>query len=355
MYNWSAQLEKFTINFFLDTNILVYLIDETHPTLTAFIKSLSETPVVNLYASDYVFSEFIGVRKQENYYQRVIEKSREKGEKVNISEFIRHNRSYEINNYDYDTLKEDVKKKVDEEIEKVTREFRIEFLRNTNKHLIGPMKEVCLSTKISKEDSLVLVSSLFKEDEAIITGPVIILTNDGEFSKSANSSKEHIGSVLAVEGLLNPIVENVTSIGKVFKTQSCQNLMLEIADIDKCVADYLTAGMKSLFGDYYLGDTLMVNFKNAPQHTLGIDVKAKELNNGLYIVIISKDMDFIYCPRARADFHHGANSIGKVFVPKKDESYVSYACDKGDIVVDDDIFNRLNVEGNLVFIHPDSK
>ena len=79
MEKWSAQLEKFTINFFVDTNILVYLVDETRPTLTAFIKALSETPVVSLYASDYVFSEFIGVRKQENYFQSVIEKAREEG------------------------------------------------------------------------------------------------------------------------------------------------------------------------------------------------------------------------------------------------------------------------------------
>ena len=92
MEKWSAQLEKFTINFFLDTNILVYLVDDKYPSLTAFIKSLSEAPVVGLYASEYVLSEFIGVRKQEDYFQTVLEKAREKGTKINVSEFIRHNR-----------------------------------------------------------------------------------------------------------------------------------------------------------------------------------------------------------------------------------------------------------------------
>lgn len=354
MENWSAQLEKFTINFFVDTNILVYLVDGKYPSLTAFIKALSEAPVVGLYASEYVLSEFIGVRKQEDYFQAVIDKSRQEGKTINLSEFLRHNKTYEIKDYDYDSLKDVVKQKVDEEIDRVTHEFGITFLRNNNNLLVGPMKEVCLSTKISKEDSLVLVSSLFREKEEIITEPVILLTNDGDFCKYANLSKEYIGSVLAEEGLLNPGVEHVNTIGRVANCKKIRNLTQEIEDINKCVADYLTACMKELFGEYYIGNTLKVNFKNAPAHTLGIDVKAPELKNGLFIAIVSKDMDYIYCPRVQADFHKGLDSIGEKFVPQKDDSHVSFVCDTEEVVVSDEIFNRLNDDGNLVFIHPDS-
>ena len=354
MEKWSAQLEKFTINFFVDTNILVYLVDGKYPSLTAFIKALSEAPVVGLYASEYVLSEFIGVRKQEDYFQAVIDKSRQEGKTINLSEFLRHNKTYEIKDYDYDSLKDVVKQKVDEEIDRVTHEFGITFLRNNNNLLVGPMKEVCLSTKISKEDSLVLVSSLFREKEEIITEPVILLTNDGDFCKYANLSKEYIGSVLAEEGLLNPGVEHVNTIGRVANCKKIRNLTQEIEDINKCVADYLTACMKELFGEYYIGNTLKVNFKNAPAHTLGIDVKAPELKNGLFIAIVSKDMDYIYCPRVQADFHKGLDSIGEKFVPQKDDSHVSFVCDTEEVVVSDEIFNRLNDDGNLVFIHPDS-
>ena len=354
MEKWSAQLEKFTINFFVDTNILVYLVDGKYPSLTAFIKALSETPVVGLYASEYVLSEFIGVRKQEDYFQAVIDKSRQEGKTINLSEFLKHNKTYEIKDYDYDSLKDVVKQKVDEEIERVTREFGITFLRNNNNRLVGPMKEVCLSTKISKEDSLVLVSSLFQEKEVIITEPVILLTNDGDFCKYANLSKDYIGSVLAEEGLLNPGVEHVNTIGRVANCKTVKNLTQEIEDINKCAADYLTACMKELFREYYIGNTLKVNFKNAPEHTLGIDVKAPELKNGLFIAIVSKDMDYIFCPRAQADFHKGPNSIGDKFVPQKDDSHVSFVCYTEEVVVSDKIFNRLNDDGNLVFIHPDS-
>ncbi len=353
MEKWSARLEKFTINFFVDTNILCYLVDETRPTLTAFIKALADTPVVDLYASEYVFSEFIGVRKQENYFQAVIDKAREEGKKVNVSEFIKHNKKYEIKDYDYDTLKDVVKQKVDEETERVTREFGVTFLRNINKHLVSPVKEVCLSTKISKEDSLVLVSSLFKEDEEIITEPVILLTNDGDFCKFANKSKDFIGGVLEEEGLLNPNIEHMDTVGKEL-LKSHLNLSVPNANLDKCVADYLSACMKRFFKESYIGDTIKVNFKNAPEHTLGIDVKASELKNGLFIAIISKDVDYIYCPRAQADFHKGPDSIGEKFVPQKDDSHVSFVCDTEEVVVSDEIFNRLNDDGNLVFIHPDS-
>lgn len=81
MEKWSAQLEKFTINFFLDTNILVYLVDDKYPSLTAFIKSLSEAPVVGLYASEYVLSEFIGVRNRRIIFKQFLKKPVRKGQK----------------------------------------------------------------------------------------------------------------------------------------------------------------------------------------------------------------------------------------------------------------------------------
>ena len=64
----SARSERFQINFFLDTNILCYLIDNTFPTLTAFIKALKEMPVVQLYSSEYVLAELFEVRKKEDFF-----------------------------------------------------------------------------------------------------------------------------------------------------------------------------------------------------------------------------------------------------------------------------------------------
>ncbi len=68
MDKWSSPVEEFRINIFLDTNILVFLLDNTYPALTGFIKTLSEMSVVQLYSSEYVLSELIGLRKKERYF-----------------------------------------------------------------------------------------------------------------------------------------------------------------------------------------------------------------------------------------------------------------------------------------------
>ena len=65
-------------------------------------------------------------------------------------------------------------------------------------------------------------------------------------------------------------------------------------------------------------------------------------------------MDYFYCPRAQADFYKGPDSIGETFIPQKDDSHVSFLCDTDEVVVSDEIFNKINDDGNLVFIHPDS-
>lgn len=67
MKSWSTQIDTFKIKVFLDTNILCYLVDNTYPALTSFIDTLNKLPVVDIISSDFVLTEFIGVRKQEHY------------------------------------------------------------------------------------------------------------------------------------------------------------------------------------------------------------------------------------------------------------------------------------------------
>ncbi|KAA6319380.1 hypothetical protein EZS27_030720, partial [termite gut metagenome] len=54
MEAWShSPVKEFEITFFVDTNILSYLIDETYPLLNEFVKYLKESPVINLVSSEY--------------------------------------------------------------------------------------------------------------------------------------------------------------------------------------------------------------------------------------------------------------------------------------------------------------
>ena len=208
----SARSEKFQINFFLDTNILCYLIDNTFPTLTAFITALKEMPVVQLYSSEYVLAELFEVRKKEDYFHEVWERSKKDGKFINISSFIKYNKRYEIPDYEYEgDLAEAVKKKVNEDVEKITNEFNIDFLNSFNDRLLGPMKAICLSTKISREDSLVLVSSVYKNSIEEVSERVILLTGDKDFYKWATNSRAEIST--AFNPGKTPDIEHLDSLG----------------------------------------------------------------------------------------------------------------------------------------------
>ena len=215
MEKWSAQLEELRINIFLDTNILCYLIDNTYPALTGFVKRLSSMPIIQLYSSEYVLTELIEVRKKEDYFQTVMKQAKKDKRYINVSSFIKNNKKYDIPHYSYDgDLADSVVAKVNKDTNKVIKEYGISFDSKFNKDLLAPMKGVCLSSKISREDSLVLVSSLFRGEKAIFPGRVILLTNDELFEKWSDQAKQDISHVLIENGLTMPYIEHISKLGK---------------------------------------------------------------------------------------------------------------------------------------------
>ena len=240
----SARSEKFQINFFLDTNILCYLIDNTFPTLTAFITVLKEMPVVQLYSSEYVLAELFEVRKKEDYFHEVWDRSKKDGKFINISSFIKYNKRYEIPDYEYEgDLAETVKKKVNEDIEKITNDFKIDFLNNFNDRLLDPMKRICLSTKISREDSLVLVSSVYKNSIEEVSERVILLTGDKDFYDWANKSRDEIST--AFNPGKTPYIEHIGCLGSSFEkgvagfTGGTQSLKDKIENVEELAIHYV--------------------------------------------------------------------------------------------------------------------
>ena len=75
-----------------------------------------------------------------------------------------------------------------------------------------------------------------------------------------------------------------------------------------------------------------------------------QLSNGLYLTILSESLSFLYCTQNKVDFYHCGQSIGESFSPREGDDLVTSICDEEN----EDIFNQVNSEGNLVFIHPDS-
>lgn len=352
MESWSAQLEKFKINFFLDTNILCYLIDNTYPSLTTFISELAKMPIVSLYSSEYVLSELIGVRKQEGYFQEALCRSFAGGAHINLASFINNNKKFDIPNYPYRDLAESVKVRVESDIDRIVHDFNIQFNCNFNDKILLPMQYVCLSTRISREDSLVLVSSVYKNSAETIADSVILLTNDHDFYKWAKESMDEIVETFTSNGLKAPVVEHLSSVGTATPNLgSCQNLTNNIEDVSDFAKRYVTrCFMASYEEKYYIGKIIVRECPNAPRHLIGIKVSVPQLCNGIYLTILSKSLSFLYCPQNKVDFYHCGQSIGESFSPLEGDSYVSFICDEDN----EEIFNKVNSEGNLVYIHPDS-
>lgn len=355
METWSAELEKFKVYFFLDTNILCYLIDDTYPTLTGFIKALGEMPVVSLFSSEYVLAELIEIRKKEDYYQEVTKQSKTDGRHINISSFIKHNKRYDIPHYSYEgELIDPIKSQVNKDVDKIVNDFHITFNSKFNEELLLPMKEICLSTKISREDSLVLVSSQYMGNKHDMTDKVVLLTNDDDFEKWSASAKPEIERIMIENGLSMPNVEHISRLGNMFgegKPHWDLRLVNDVAEIAKT---YVTECLNRMYIGSYIGViTPANNASQAPAHTLFVKMKAQALDNHLYTVILDKNFNFLYCPQNQADFYYNYQSIGTSIVRGDRDVTLGFVCNlrEGE---GEDIYGKLNQRGNLVFIHPDS-
>lgn len=351
MEKWSAQLEKFNINFFLDTNILCYLIDDTYPALTSFVKALSDMPVVRLYSSEYVLAELFEVRKKENYFHEVLERSKKDGKFINISSFIKYNKRYAIPDYEYqDDLAAAVKDRVDKDVDKITHDFNISFENTFNDKLLPPMKGICLSTKISREDSLVLVSSVYKSSTEEVSERVVLLTGDQDFYNWATNSKDEISSVFK-EGS-SPDIENIESIGASFSAfvGGIQNLKEKVNNVEDLAVRYVMTCLMETYKDSYIGKVTVRDCPNAPNNLIAVKAKVELDKQDLYLMILSKTLSFIYCPQPKSKLYHSGRPIDVPFIPVKGNNIVTFVCDKKD----ETVFNLVNSEDNLVFVHPDS-
>jgi len=347
----SARSEKFQINFFLDTNILCYLIDNTYPTLTAFIKALKDMPVVQLYSSEYVLAELFEVRKKEDYFHEVWKRAKNDGKFINISSFIKYNKRYEIPDYEYEgDLAEAVKKKVDQDVEKITNEFKIDFLNSFNDKLLGPMKGICLSTKISREDSLVLVSSVYKNSTEEVSERVILLTGDKDFYDWATVSRAEIST--AFNPGKTPDIEHIGSLGNGISgyTGGTQSLKTEIANVEELAIQYVTSCLMETYKDRLLGKVTIRECAGAPKHLIAFKAETELMDKEMYSFILTKDMSFLYSPSPISKLYHSGKQIEVPFNPEGGNSIVTFVCEEND----EEVFNSVNVEGNYVFIHPDS-
>lgn len=350
--------ERFRIKFYLDTNILTYLVDNTYPCLTKTIIYLKDSEFADLVSSKYVIFEFVGVRKKEHFLRKAYTQLKiTPNVEPNMSSLLKYKERFETGDVKYETVKDSVKQSVFDEIKVITQQFEIDYENNLiHDSLLAPTFEITLISKISREDSLVLASAVWPS-ELSKEKFVFLMSNDDEFVK--NCSEPSLIEVFEMYKLCNPHVECIKSM----QINNLHKLNLTSASDENLLIDYLPNKLKELIIKknelYYLGKTISCGRSvNFPVDLVCFKLKQEtSLNNNLYLTIIGKNLDFIYSTKLRVNSFWDQTEIMTYpfkntidtdisFRPMEDNNGTSESLPQN-------VIERLREPGNLVFINPD--
>lgn len=348
--------KDFCIKFFLDTNLLIYLVDNSHQSLNDFVELLNATPFARLVSSRYVIFEFVGVRKREQYL-RIAAKNTERSSNgsINYSSLFYKLDSYKNPNAVFEDEVVNIKKAVTDEVEKIANDFNIDFEYSSfHQDQIQPTIEICLSSKISNQDSLVLVSSVLPQSKE--TDYLVLLTNDSSFVSSYSSA--NVSSILESQSIISPKLWKADGIeGKI---KLIGNDSTARADLEIKLIYLLLELIKRKMNQNFLGKTFPPSGADFPSDCISFSMTLERtLKSGLYITILGKDLDFIYTTKKPVEFWNNNSPLVGEFIPQQENRNISCRIVDVDEIgaetpAQQEIIDALRTEGNLVFIHPDS-
>jgi hypothetical protein len=348
----------FSLRFFLDTNLLVYLIDETFPSVNRFFAALSGNPFVELISSDYVVFEFIGVRKREHYLRIAASTLKNRSGEINFSSLCKFRNDYNCPGVDFSKVAPSIRQRVQDEIEKIRTDYKIDVeYGSLHQDQLQPTFDVCLSSKLQNQDCLVLVSSVLP-GRGIKDENVVFLTNDGDMVNEASQVRD----ALAAHSIEPPRLFPITSFGVDKGKKLCLTAEVEPAvmqeTINRNVLE-LIAAAPALSGRY-LGRTFEPKSPNLPHGCVCFKlVENHLLPEKVYVSVISKDLDFVYTTKNRVESFRSNNTpvTAGVTLPPDKKNNISFIINDQDAdgnPLGADVIGALRGGGNLVFVHPDS-
>lgn len=359
--DYAQPTSGFIIKIAIDTQILAYLVDKSYPKLNLFFECLKECPFVDITCSRFATYEFAGIRKYEHYLRAIHDKSNSTGGTMNFSSVLKYKNDWSAKELPYQDIFGDIKKKVEDDLKKANDDFGITYNEGLHDELWGPQQDLVLSSKISKEDSLVLLSSMLprigeKEDY------LVFLTNDDQFHKSFCGSlkMDSIDQVFEKYGLDKPHVIKIDSLkGPISKSQF--NLIAEENTEDE-IREFAKKFILEHIKNKNLG-TFLGKVKPCPNSKKGellcFGLERPSLENNIYISILSPNLEFLYNhPVKLVDFFSINQIENYPYIPddtvntSKNIS-VKFVDDHGNFLEEAE-WNKLTEPGNLIFLHPDS-
>ena len=194
---------EYRVNVYLDTNILFDYAEKQFPLLTKSIDFLVRCPFVYLRSSHYVLFEFTENRKIKLFWEKADPtKSEEYSSKVKYN----IKKSWKYNDKEYAEFREDITKQVESELNLFRNQLNIDFDEHVlHEDLVYPTNSLCLQTKISKEDCLVMVSCM-NPDKNDYLNHCLLLTRDKQYYKAFNENTTESDKVFNDNGLQKPIL-----------------------------------------------------------------------------------------------------------------------------------------------------
>ena len=177
---------EYRVNVYLDTNILFDYVENQFPLLTRSVDFLAGCPFVTLRSSHFVLFEFTENRKIRLFWEKADPSKTDDYSKAKY----KIKKSWKYNEKDYSEFKVDISRQVEAELDLIKNHLHIDFDDHVlHEELIYPTNSLCLQTKISKEDCLVMVSCMHPHEEEYLD-QCLLLTRDEQFYKAYNENKE---------------------------------------------------------------------------------------------------------------------------------------------------------------------
>lgn len=251
-----------------------------------------------------------------------------------------------------------IKNNVDTEKERISSDFGINFSSGFHRELFNPTSDICLSSKISKEDSLVLVSAIFPT-EGTINENVILFTSDADFHAWFNEKEVEAGinDVFDKFEISRPDLQYIRNINGDNNQKFNLSETIELNDVVDNFNSYIRKNLQNKLDSLFVGVTFTPQGQNFPNDCISLKVTSNNtISKNNHITIIGKDLDFVYNTEHKISFWNNGHEISdEGFTATEGNSFLSFKLPIDDAIPEKaDILAKLKKEGNLIFIHPDN-
>lgn len=339
--------EAYRVNVYLDTNILIDYVEGKYPLLNRSIEYLAQCPFVTLRSSHYVLFEFTEVRKALLFW--------EKADPGKIRPFDNKVKNeikagWKYNNVEYATFKDDITNQVLAELE-LFRTKGIDFDEHVlHENLVYPTSSLCLATKISREDCLVMVSCMHP-DEELKLDHCLLLTRDAQYYKAVHENDADVKKVFADNELETPILIRTESLQDE-RNGTQYNLYnnMEGADIEAFWQGLILTNIKRNMAAQYVGQTYSYGVDGIAAECIyfEMDGNDKILQNSPGLNFIGRDLSFKIVVAGPFEYWNNGEVIS---LPHNNPDFPKYSFRKEGISAE--MLAKLREKGNLVFYNND--